>query len=300
MLQAERFAYIGLFVATMLFSFTAVFIRLSEVGPAATGFWRFLITVPFMLLWIAVTARRQNVRVLLANRREYLWMVFAALMLTLNVVTWQAAVLMTSIANAVLISNLHPIVVAFAAYFLFKERITIVFAVGLVLSLLGTGLLVRVSTGPFGGVNLGDGLALLGAIFFALWVLCLKNQRGSYSTPVTMAWNMGLACPMILLFSLVFEDGIIPPTTAGWLLLGGYAVSVNVVGLSIFTFATGRLPASVSATALLIVPIFSSAYGWILFDEALSILQGGAGLLILAGLFIAQRGQARPSPARSD
>ncbi|MDA0261753.1 MAG: DMT family transporter, partial [Proteobacteria bacterium] len=89
-------------------------------------------------------------------------------------------------------------------------------------------------------------------------------------------------------------DAIFPETPAGWGLLAGYAISVNVIGLSIFTFATGRLPASISAAALLIVPVFSTAYGWMLFGEEVSVGQGIAGLLILAGLFIAQRGQ-RPA-----
>ncbi|MDA0261065.1 MAG: DMT family transporter, partial [Proteobacteria bacterium] len=212
----DRGAYAGLVFATLIFSFTAVFIRLSEVGPAATGFWRFLFTIPFMLVWIVFASRRSRVRVMLANRREYLWMLFASLMLTLNVITWQSAVLMTSIANAVLISNLHPIVVAIGAFFLFRERITAIFAVGLMLALVGTAMLVRAGMGSFGVINYGDGLAVLGAVFFGLWVLCLKNQRGSYSTPVTMLWNIGLACPMILLTAGLLEDALFPETPAGW------------------------------------------------------------------------------------
>ena len=293
--RSDRAAYGGLIFATLLFSFTAVFIRLSEVGPAATGFWRFLITIPFMLLWIVIASRRNRVRVMLASRHEYMLMLFAALMLTLNVITWQSAVTTTSIANAVLLSNLHPIVVAIGAYFLFRERITLAFAMGLILALAGTGMLVREGAGV-GVVGLGDGLALLGAIFFGLWVLCLKNQRGSYSTPVTMLWNIGLACPMILVASVLLEDGIFPDTPAGWGLLGGYAITINVIALSLYAYATGRLPASISAAALLIVPVFSSAYGWILFDERLSLAQGVAGLFILIGLFVAQRGHRPPKP----
>ena len=296
----DRVAYIGLIFATLLFSFTAVFIRLSEVGPSATGFWRFVITVPCMLAWIALASRRRQVRVLLANRREYLWMAFAALMLTLNIVTWQSSVLMTSIANAVLISNLHPIVVAFGAFLLFGERISRVFVIGLVFALLGTGLLVRESAGPFGVINEGDGMALLGSIFFAMWVLCLKNQRSSYSTPVTMAWNLGLACPMILVFAIVLDDSIVPVSAAGWALLGVYAITVNVIGLSIYTYVTGRLPASICAAALLIVPIFSTIYGWVFFAEAVSVAQGIAGLLIIVGLFTAQRGQSRAAQSAAD
>ena len=249
-----------------------------------------------MLVWIAIASRRNQIRVLLASRRDYLLMLFAALMLTLNVISWQSAVMMTSIANAVLISNLHPIVVAIGAYFLFRERITLVFVIGLFLALAGTALLIREGAGAFGGVTRGDALALLGAVFFAFWVLCLKNQRGSYSTPVTMLWNIGLACPMMLVAAALLEDGIFPDTAAGWALLGGYAITINVIALSIYTYATGRLSASISAAALLIVPVFSSAYGWILFDEALSIAQGVAGLFILIGLFVAQRGHQPPKP----
>ena len=287
---SENVAYVGLIVATLIFSVTPVFIRLSEVGPSATGFWRFLITVPFMLLWIAATSRRGRMRILLKNRRDYLWMVFAGLMVTLNVVAWQSAVLQTSIANAVLISNLHPIIVAAGAYVVFRERITPLFAGGLMLTVVGTAALIREGAGEFRLVSAGDGLALIGAFFFALWVLCLKSQRGSYSTPVTMLWNLGLACPMILGFSFVLDDAVFPTTTQGWAIIGAYGISVSVVALSIFTYVTGRLPASICATALLIVPVFSTAYGWLFFGEGLSLTQASAASLILTGLYLAQRG----------
>ncbi|MBM3511810.1 MAG: DMT family transporter [Alphaproteobacteria bacterium] len=288
--RRERTALAALFFACSLFSFTAVFVRLSEVGPAATGFWRYTFTVPFMIAWIAVLAWRRPTRVL-PTRREAASLFAAALMLATNVVTWQEAIIETSIANAVLLANLHPIMVAIGAYYLFGERMAWPFWAGLVFALIGTALLIRAGAGPLTGVNHGDLLALVGAASFGAWVLLAKAQRGSLSTPVTMAWNMGLGAPMLLIYTAIVGEPIMARTAFGWGVLFAFAVTVNVIGLSIFTYTTGRLSASINAAALLVIPVLSTTYGWILFDERVSLTQGIAAALVLAGLFLTQRGQ---------
>ncbi len=288
--QRERTALAALFFACSLFSFTAVFVRLSEVGPAATGFWRYTFTVPFMIVWIAILVRRRPTRVL-PTRREAASLFVAALMLATNVVTWQAAIIETSIANAVLLANLHPIMVAIGAYYLFGERMSWPFWVGLVFALVGTALLIRGGAGPWTAVKRGDLLALIGAVSFGVWVLLAKAQRGSLSTPVTMAWNMGLGAPMLLIYTVAVGEPIMARTAFGWGLLFAFAVTINVIGLSIFTYTAGRLSASINAAALLIIPVLSTTYGWILFDERVSLTQGVAAALVLAGLFLTQRGQ---------
>jgi drug/metabolite transporter (DMT)-like permease len=286
----ERTALAALFFACALFSFTAVFVRLSEVGPAATGFWRYTFTVPFMIAWIAILARRRPTRVL-PTRREAASLFAAALMLATNVVTWQGAIIETSIANAVLLANLHPIMVAIGAYYLFGERMSWPFWFGLVLAVIGTALLIRAGAGPLAALNRGDLLALIGAASFGAWVLLAKAQRGSLSTPVTMAWNMGLGAPMLLIYTAAVGEPIMARTAHGWGLLFAFAVTINVIGLSIFTYTAGRLSASINAAALLIIPVLSTTYGWILFDESVSLTQGIAAALVLAGLFLTQRGQ---------
>ena len=288
--RRDRTALAALFFACSLFSFTAVFVRLSEVGPAATGFWRDTFTVPFMIAWIAILVRRRPTRVL-PTRREAASLFAAALMLATNVVTWQGAIMETSIANAVLLANLHPLVVAIGAYYLFGERMSWWFWAGLLFALGGTALLIRAGAGPLTVVNRGDLLALIGAASFGAWVLLAKAQRGSLSTPVTMAWNMGLGAPMLLIYAAVVGEPIMARSAFGWGLLFAFALTINVIGLSIFTYTTGRLSASINAAALLIIPVLATTYGWIVFDESVSLSQGIAAALVLAGLFLTQRGQ---------
>ena len=286
----DRTALFAVFFACSLFSFTAVFVRLSEVGPAATGFWRYTFTVPFMIAWIILLAYRRPVRVI-PNRREFGLLALAALMLAANVVTWQGAIMATSIANAVVLANLHPIIVAIGAYYLFDERMAAPFWIGLGLALSGTWLLVRAGSGPFTAISYGDIMAIGGAISFGVWVLLAKAQRGSLSTPVIMVWNMGLSAPMLLVYTTAVDEPLLAKTWFGWGLLLSFAVTINVIGLSIFTYTAGRLTASINAAALLIIPVLAATYAWLLFDEEVSLVQGIAAALVLSGLFLTQRGQ---------
>ena len=56
-LRAERIAILALFVGAVTIAFAPILVRLSELGPSATGFHRFLLAIP--LYWaIAATLPR--------------------------------------------------------------------------------------------------------------------------------------------------------------------------------------------------------------------------------------------------
>jgi hypothetical protein len=46
------FALPILIFAAGLISFSGIFVKLSEVGPTATGFYRMALAIPFFLLWV--------------------------------------------------------------------------------------------------------------------------------------------------------------------------------------------------------------------------------------------------------
>ena len=61
-----RVAFAGLLCGMVLTSFSAIFVRLSELGPTATAFHRLLLALPVLWLWRALegkeTARAQRPR----------------------------------------------------------------------------------------------------------------------------------------------------------------------------------------------------------------------------------------------
>ena len=58
-LQRERIAILAIFVGAITIAFAPILVRLSELGPMATGFHRFLLAIPLYWL-IAATLPRQD------------------------------------------------------------------------------------------------------------------------------------------------------------------------------------------------------------------------------------------------
>ncbi len=287
---ARALALVGLFAGAFGFSLTPIFVRLSEVGPIATGFWRMLFALPIVLAWLAVQARRSEAPAREVSARDYGWLVLASLVLAVDLMLWQSSFHLTSIANATLLGNLHPIVVTVGAWMFLRERITGSFLLGMAVALAGAVMLARAGATELEPVARGDVLAVLSTTLFAVFTLMLKRLRGRFSTAAVMTGTVTVCSISMLPAAVVIEDVLLPTSWVGWAWLAAFAVVVNLGAQSAFTFAFAHLSASFSSVGLLILPLFASALAWAIFGEAVSGLQAMAGALVLAGIVLAQRG----------
>ena len=218
--------------------------------------------------------------------------------LAFNLALWQSAVMFTSIANAALLSNVHPIFAAIAAWIAFSDRITGRFVVGTALALAGTYALVGWGTTDLATIRLGDILALASGAFLGIWIVLMTHLRGHFSTLQVITFNHTLACPIMFVMALALGESIEPATTNGWLVIVAFALLVNIAGQTAFMFAMGRLRASFSSLAMLTAPVFAAALGWLIFNEAMTAVQIGAGAAVLVGIALAQQRAAHQPPAQ--
>ena len=101
--------------------------------------------------------------------------------------------------------------------------------------------------------------------------------------------------------ALFAGENLWPATWRGWAVLGGLAYVNHVGGQSLIAYAFRHLPASLGAVILLIQPPLAAFFAWILLGEQPTAAQAIGGLVILAGIFLAQR--ARPvkvEPAKAE
>jgi drug/metabolite transporter (DMT)-like permease len=136
----QRIALITLVLGACAIGFAPIFVRLSEVGPAATASYRLLIALPVFWLWASLerpTAKGSPRRWSNAGG-----LVLAGLFYAGDLALWHWSIRYTTVANATLLTNLAPIFVTAGAWLLFRERITRGFLAGLAIALTGTALLV--------------------------------------------------------------------------------------------------------------------------------------------------------------
>ena len=100
-------------VGAIAISLAGILVRLSEVGPAATGFYRFLFALPLLWLWMAAANRRQDrERDGTPDGRAFRLIALGGLFLGLDLVVWNWAIHLSSVSNATLLGNAAPIWVA--------------------------------------------------------------------------------------------------------------------------------------------------------------------------------------------
>lgn len=281
-------AILLLIFGALMIGFAPIAVRLSEVGPQATAFWRFAFALPIIML----LARRFDGSLMApASARGFL--IAAGMCFGVDIAFWHASITLTSVANATLLSNLTPIVVGVIGLLFFRERIGRNVVMGGALGMVGAACLAGASFSSAPGRLPGDGLAIFTAFWYGLYFVFIRQGRLTSGPFVASLWASICALCVCLLTTLWFEDRFFPETIQGWAVLVGLGALVHALGQGAIVFALGRAPAALAAVVVLVQPVMASLLGYVLFGEAFGALDFlGAGL-VLFGVWIAQRPQGK-------
>lgn len=255
-------------------------LRISEVDPQATAFWRFFFAMPALLLIAAIVRAPIQKPWMLAGAGA----AFGA-----EIGVWHAALMLTTVANATLFSNMTPIIAALAGWLLFKERISKAFAMGAGIAVAGAAMLTFGRSAGGQGALIGDLMGLLSAVGYATYLIILGRARKVVHVVPAMLVTTFFAMLVSLAATLALGENLWPQTWQGWAILVGLGLVVHVGGQGLIAVGIGRLPIALSTVLLWVQPVAAAGFAWALFGEALGpIALLGAGL-VLAGLYIVQR-----------
>ncbi len=140
--------------------FAPIGLRLSEFGPQATAFWRFLFALPL----IAAVIYARGGRVGRPSRLA----IAAGFFFGLDITFWHASLVMTSVANATFIVNLGNAAVGLVAWIVLRERPAKIWPYALGVALSGALLLSRGAADGGSGALAGDVLAHIAAAMVGL------------------------------------------------------------------------------------------------------------------------------------
>lgn len=286
--NVERLALAALVAGAMAIGFSGLLARISEAGPSATGFWRMAPVLPVFWAWVWWQNRSANQKTATLTRRDRRILVLAGVFFAFDIAFWHWSLAFTTVANATLLSNLNPVVVALASVLLFGERLGGRFYLGLGLAIIGAALLAGASFEAGGDKLRGDILGVITAVFYGAYLLVVARLRGRLSTAVIMAWSSSVAAILLLPLAWISGEQLLPATPEGWAIVVVLAFSAQLLGQSLIAYAFAHLPAAFGALTLLIQPIVATIAAWILLGEYLSVTEiFGAGV-ILTGIMVAR------------
>ncbi len=267
-----------------LTGFSGIFVRLSEAGPLATGGWRLAIAALALLPFLWLRQNRAEQRASWFSPLLILAGVFFAV--DMGFFNWSLD--FTSIAQATLIVNLAPIVALAAGCLMFGERFGTAKAIGLAAAL-GGAALMTLSRSDSGGTLAGNGMAALGMIGYAFYLIAVKRARGSHDTLSIMFGSSVAASVVMFAAAGVAGEQVLPMSAAGWAVLLALGLISHIFGQGLVAFGMREAPVGLASIILLTQPIVATLAAWAVFNEAMGPVEAGGAALVLTGLVTASR-----------
>ena len=294
-LRTERIAILALFIGAITIAFAPILVRLSEVGPSATGFHRFLLAIP--LYWaIAATLPRPAVAEgseRPGTVRDFVLIAMAGVYLAADVAVWHYSIQMTTVANSTLLANVAPVFVVLGGWLLFRTRVTGIYLIGLAAAMTGVFILSRASLSLSQDHFIGDLLGILTAVFYAAYQMSVERLRKRFSTVTIMKYAIPVSALVMLPVALASGEDLLPVTLAGWGFLIALAAGPQVFGQGLIAWALAHLPVAFASVSLLVQPVTAALVAWALFGEYIGLEQGIGAVIVLGGIMLARRGSIR-------
>jgi drug/metabolite transporter (DMT)-like permease len=284
-------AFTALVLGAFAMGASPLFVRMADVGPYASAFWRTFLALPFLAAWAFAEPRPRPMAQLFTDRAALL----SGLFFTGDLFFWHLAILATTVANATFLATIAPVWVAVGAWLFLGEVIGARIVAGLVLCLAGGTALVGQSYGFAPERLAGDAFGVVTSVFFGCHMLAIRAARSRMGagTLAFVSTAITAACLFVIAFAL--EPFLLPHSWNGAMALLALAVVSQVGGQGLLTVALGTLPATFSSLVIFLEAIGAAALAWIFLREALGPVQMCGGLLILAGIYAA-RPRTAPAP----
>ncbi|MFT3807850.1 DMT family transporter [Arenimonas sp.] len=268
----------------------ALKITLEQVDPITLTWFRFLVASLVMFAWLAVRGGLAQFAAL--DGRRWALLAIAGAMLIGNYVFYLLGVEHTSPANAQLLIQLAPLLMALGGIFVFREPYRLGQWIGLGIIVLGLCLFFRdqlqADSTSAGGYLLGSAFVLIAAVVWAVYALIQKQLLLRLSSPAILLFIYALASIALLPFS---HPSRLSGLDAGHWALLGYCALNTLIAYGAFAEAlahweASRVSAILATTPLLCLATVAGVHAlWPLSiaSEAVTALGYAGAVLVVMG-----------------
>ena len=285
-------------------SFSPVFYIYSDTNPSTGAFFRMLYALPALAL-LAFLVRKADTR---SSRTR--WTAFGAgLILAPDMLSYHSSMIFIGIGIATLIGNSQVIIVTLASWKLFGEKPNPAILLSLPVVIIGLALISGIADPePYGedpvkGVVFG----MMAAFFYSSFLILFRysNRELAPSSSVQLDATAGAALGLLVLgllplSSMAIEPLELQPTWPGhgWLIV--LALLCQVAGWLAIAHALPRLPAAHTSFAVLLQPILTLVWGYVILHQEGHSQNQVIGIFLVLAAIIAVTLYGSVSSAEAD
>ncbi|MBD3230833.1 MAG: EamA family transporter [Candidatus Lokiarchaeota archaeon] len=245
-----------------------------------------MVIIPFFL-------KKKNIKNLLIFLiKEYKKLIIIGVAFGLHFVFWNLSLDLTTVGNSVFLVNTSPIFVALISFFYIKEKLGALQWIGIVLSIIGS-LLITFRDITLTGLWLGDILALMSAIFLAIYLVGGRKLRFNYQL-LPYVFIIYFIGSITMFFSvLIIETSFFIYSGLDWLYILGLVIISTLFGHTLYNYSLKRVSASKISIVLLLEPVLSTIWAIFAFNEIPTYELILGAIIIVIGIILVLRYRIR-------
>lgn len=284
--DAALLAFGALLAGAFAMGASPIFVRLAEVGPFTSAFWRVALALPALWLWARLEGAGQVGGPVPRSAR--IAVAIAGLLFAGDLIFWHLAIVNTSVANATFLATLAPVWVVLGSGLFLGEAVTGRLIAGLGLCLLGAAALMGADLRLAPEQLIGDLYGLITSFFFGAYFIAVRRARRAYSTGRLLLLSSSVTAIVLLMAALIMEHQMWPAAAGGIAALLALALVSHSGGQGFLAFALGHLPAAFSSVVIFLEGVAAALLGWVVLGEAIAPLQFAGAAAIFTGIAVAR------------
>jgi len=284
-------AYLSVILAMIFWGFTFVLFKYASESfrPVTIVFLRLFVSIFFLFGFAWLFKRLGRIK-----RKDQKWFLLMALFEPFFYFLGEAngLMLVSPTVGAVIISTI-PLIVPFGAYYLFREKLTRLNIIGLVISF--AGVLLVVLNRSSGTVTDSRGILLLFvAVVAAVGYTLVARKLVEDYNPITITAYQSFYGLLMFLPLFVFRelplpdlDSISTSSLLSVLYLGVFGSGICFILLTLAIRELGAAKANIFAN---IVPVVTAVVSFLMLREPMPLIKVSGILVAIAGLLMTQVG----------
>ena len=273
-------------IAAVIISTSSVWVKVADVAPSVSGFYRMFIGGVLLLL-ICLIKKLDLWR----GWRYFSWLFLAAVFFALDLYFWHRSIFFIGPGLATVLGNFQVFFMTLAGFLFFKEKISINFIFGLIITIIGLFFLVGFHWESLSEqYQTGVVYALLTAVAYTGFMLSLRHVQ-SKKNGLSAFSNLGimsLMCALILFIELTLSGLTVSiPSAQSFVALLILGVFCQVVGWVLITQTMPNLPTSIVGIVLLLQPALSMLWDVLFFARPMTMLDILGLVMVLVGVYLA-------------
>ncbi len=283
---------VRLVLGAVMISFSPVWVKLVDVSPTTSGFYRVLIGGAALAAFMLVTRRSFHF-----SRVALMAVAAASVFFALDLWFWHQSILYVGPGLSTLLANFQVFAMTAVGILFLGQRARPLQLVAIPLAVVGLALVVGVDWSALSpDYRSGVVFGLLTAASYTGYLLCLRRAQAEsgHMMPLAEIAAVSLICS-VLLGAVAMGEGesLAIPSAADAFWLACYGILSHVLGWLLIAGSLSQVSTAVVGISLLLQPLLSYVWEILLFGRVVSAMEMSGAAIALLAIFMGSR---RPRP----